>query len=143
MERNRMSEGIEHTGIIKKLSGEKIIVGIINESACASCHAKGACTAADMKDKDIEIEHFTGDFRLGQQVRVIGKTSQGFKALFYGYVLPFLLLMATLIISLQITQNEGLSGLFALGILVPYYFVLYLFRNKLKRSFEFEIKPLQ
>lgn len=137
-----MSEEIEHTGIIRKLSEEKITIGITNLSACASCHAKGACTAADMKDKEIEIEHVDGEFRVGQQVRIIGKASQGFKALFFGYLLPFILLTATLIISLHFTQNEGLSGLLALGILIPYYFALYLFRNKLKRSFEFKIKPL-
>ncbi len=137
-----MSEEISHTGIIKTLSDKRIIVGIINESACASCHAKGACSAADMKDKEVEIEHFEGEFHVGQHVRVIGKTSQGFKALFYGYLLPFILLMITLIISLNITQNEGISGLLSLAVLIPYYIILYLFRHKMKRSFEFEIKPL-
>lgn len=137
-----MSGEITHKGIIKKLSDKKIIVGIVNESACASCHAKGTCTAADMKDKEIEIAHFSGDFHAGQYVQVIGKTSQGFKALFYGYLLPFVLLMTVLIVASAVTGHEGLSGLLALSALLPYYLVLYLFRNKLKRSFEFEIKPL-
>ena len=137
-----MSGEISHKGVIKKLSKEGIIVGIISESACASCHAKGACTAADVKDKEIEISHYEGEFHEGQQVLVVGKTSQGFRALFYGYLLPFLLLLAILIISTNITSNEGLSGLLSLGVLVPYYLVLYLFRNKLKKTFGFEIKPL-
>ncbi len=138
-----MPEDISHKGVIKELSDNKIIVGIINESACASCHAKGVCTVADMKDKEVEIRHFEGDFRIGQQVLVVGKTSQGFKALFYGYLLPFLLLMAVLIVSLSVTENEGLSGLLALGITIPYYFTIYLFRDRLKKHFEFEIKAIQ
>ncbi|MGQ8335163.1 SoxR reducing system RseC family protein [Sunxiuqinia sp. A32] len=138
-----MTGEISHKGIIKELSDKRILVGIINESACASCHAKGACTVADMEEKIIEIHHFEGDFRVGQFVNVVGKTSQGFKALFYGYLLPFLLLMAVLIISLSITKNEGLSGLLALGSTIPYYFTIYLFREKLKRNFEFEIKAVQ
>ncbi len=137
-----MQGEISHKGIIKELSDKRIIVGIINESACASCHAKGACTVADMEDKDIEIHHFEGDFRVGQQVDVVGKTSQGFKALFYGYLFPFILLMIVLIISITITGNEGLSGLLALGITIPYYFIIYLFRDKLKGNFEFEIKAV-
>ena len=138
-----MTGEITHTGIIKKLSEKKIVVGIITESACASCHVKGACTAADMKDKEIEISEFGDNFRLGQHVTVVGQTSQGFKALFLGYLLPFLLVLFTLIITTGIDVSEGNAGLMSLGILLPYYLVIYLFRNKLKREFEFKIKPLQ
>ncbi len=137
-----MQGEISHIGIIKELSANRIIVGIINESACASCHAKGACTVADVEDKEIEIHSFDDGFRIGQQVNVVGKTSQGFKALFYGYLFPFILLMIVLIVSLSLTANEGLSGLLALGITIPYYFLIYLFRDKLKSNFEFEIKAV-
>lgn len=137
-----MSGEIIHTGIVKKLSGKGLVVSIINESACASCHAKGACTAADMKDKEVEIHHFDGEYSVGQHVTIIGKTEQGFKALFWGYILPFLLLLTILIISTSIGLSEAISGLSAIAVLVPYYLLLYLFRNKMKKSFEFEIKPL-
>ncbi|MHA7109449.1 SoxR reducing system RseC family protein [Sunxiuqinia elliptica] len=142
MEEEKMSGEISHKGIIKELSDQKIIVGIINESACSSCHAKGACSMADMKDKEIEINHFSGDFRVGQPVEVIGKTSQGFKALFYGYVLPFLLIMIILITLTSLQFSEAISGLISLAVLIPYYFILYLTRNRIRKSFEFEIKPL-
>ncbi|WP_163712066.1 SoxR reducing system RseC family protein [Mangrovibacterium lignilyticum] len=138
-----MSGEITHTGIIKKLSEKGIIVGIINESACASCHAQGSCTAADMKDKEVEIHHFEGNYSVGQQVTVIGKTSQGFKALLWGYLMPFILLLTVLIITTSLNISEGIGGLLALAILVPYYFILFLFRNRMKKTFEFEIKPLQ
>ncbi len=138
-----MSEQISHTGIIKKLSDKTIIVNIINESACASCHAKGACSAADMKDKEVEIHSFEGDYTVGQHVTIVGKTVQGFKALFLGYLLPFIIVLSILIISTALNASESTSGLLALGSLIPYYFVLYLFRNRLKKTFEFEIKPLE
>lgn len=137
-----MSGEISHKGIIKELSGKSIIVGITNESACSSCHAKGVCSVADMKDKEIEINHFSGDFHIGQSVEVVGNTSQGFKALFYGYVFPFILIMIVLIIMTSLQFSEGASGLLSLSILFPYYFILYLTRNKIRKSFEFEIKPL-
>ncbi|KOH44651.1 hypothetical protein NC99_25280 [Sunxiuqinia dokdonensis] len=137
-----MSGEISHKGIIKSLTDHQIVVSIVNESACSSCHAKGACTAADMQDKEVDIRSFSGDFRVGQAVQVIGKTSQGFKALFYGYVLPFLLIMLVLITLTSLQFSEGISGLISLSILVPYYLILYLTRNKIRKSFEFEIKPL-
>ncbi len=55
-----MQGEIEHKGIVQKVSERKITVGIINESACASCHAKGACTVADMKDKEIYFDILVG-----------------------------------------------------------------------------------
>ena len=138
-----MQGEIEHKGIVQRVSEDKITVGIISESACASCHAKGACNVADIKDKEVEIIKFSGIFHVGQQVMIIGRSFQGFKAMFYGYLLPFVVVISTLIISNSISSNEGLNGILSLGILVPYYFILVLFRNKLKKVLEFEIKPVQ
>ncbi len=137
-----MQGEIQHKGIVQKVSEDRITVGIISESACASCHAKGACTVADIKDKEIEISRFSGVFHVGQPVVVVGRLSQGFRALFFGYVFPFILVVATLFTFLSITGNEGVSGILSLSILVPYYFGLYLFRDKLKKAFEFEIKSI-
>lgn len=138
-----MAGEITHKGVIRKLSENKIIVSIISESACASCHAQGACSASDMKDKEIEITRFEGDYQLGQAVTIVGKTSQGFKALFLGYLLPFILVITTLITTTTLSISETKSGLLSLAVLIPYYGALYVFRNKIKKSFEFEIKPLQ
>lgn len=137
-----MSGEISHKGIIKSLTDQQIVVSIVNESACSSCHAKGACSAADMQDKEIEIRNFSGDYRVGQTVQVVGRTSQGFKALFYGYVFPFLIIMLVLITLTSLQFSEGISGLISLSVLFPYYLILYLTRNKIRKSFEFEIKPL-
>lgn len=138
----QMEEKVLHAGIIQEVSANKLTVIIVNASACSSCHAKGACLASDMKEKQIEIYHFSGNYHTGQQVNIVGRTSQGFKAAFYGYILPFMLVFTTLIISVSITNNEGLSGLLSLAILIPYYAALYIFRNKIKSSFKFEIAAI-
>lgn len=139
---NQMEEKVLHEGVIQEVSENKLTVMIVNASACSSCHAKGACLASDMKEKEIEIYRFSGEYKPGQTVNILGKTSQGYKAMFYGYVVPFFLVFVTLIVSLSVTQSEGLAGLLSLVVLVPYYAVLYLFRNRLKRSFEFEISAI-
>lgn len=137
-----MQEKVLHTGIIQAVSEDKLTVTIVSASACSSCHAKGACLASDMKEKEIDIYRFDGKYQQGQHVNIVGQTSQGYKAAFYGYVLPFLLVFATLLITISITHSDGLSGLLSLAILIPYYAVLYFFRNNLKRSFEFEISAI-
>ncbi|MBV5312712.1 MAG: SoxR reducing system RseC family protein [Prolixibacteraceae bacterium] len=138
----QMQEKVLHTGIIQAVSEDKLTVTIVSASACSSCHAKGACLASDMKEKEIDIYRFDGKYQQGQHVNIVGQTSQGYKAAFYGYVLPFLLVFATLLITISITHSDGLSGLLSLAILIPYYAVLYFFRNNLKRSFEFEISAI-
>jgi Positive regulator of sigma(E), RseC/MucC. len=42
---------IEHEGIIEKINGNHITVGIFQQSACSACHARGMCMAADSKEK--------------------------------------------------------------------------------------------
>ncbi len=136
---NPMEDKVYHEGIIQEVSEKKLTVVIINASACASCHARGACLASDMKEKEIEVFRFSGKYHPGQQVILVGRSSQAYKAIFYGYVLPFILVFGTLILSFSFIPNDGLAGLLSLAILVPYYVILYFFRNKLRRSFEFEI----
>jgi len=67
------------------------------------------------------------------------KQSLGNFAVFLGYILPFLVLLATLIISISAGLSEGIAGLLSLGILVPYFFVLYQLRSKLSKKFSFQL----
>jgi positive regulator of sigma E activity len=115
-------------------------VTITNSSACSACHAKGACSVADTQEKDIEIASMNSGYSPGQEVTVLFRESAGFKALFYGYILPFLLVFTVLIVIFSITNHEILSGLLALGILVPYYITIYFLRDKLKKVFKFEVE---
>ena len=59
---------------------------------------------------------------------------------FYGYLLPLILMVIALVGVLKATHSEGAAALSALGVLVPYYVVLYLFRNKLKNKLSFSIE---
>lgn len=134
-----MENQVVHPGIVQEISKNKITVAIVSASACSACHAKGACLASDMVEKEIEIFHFSEEYHTGQHVNIIGRTSQGYKAVYYGYVLPFLLVFITLILSIWVTGSEGLAGILSLAILIPYYIALYFLRNKIRSSFEFEI----
>lgn len=131
---------IKHKGFVQKITDTALIVSIVNQSACSSCHANGACSVADFQEKEIEIPLVGTNYFPGQEVTVVFRESAGFTALFYGYILPFLLVMFTLILVFATTNNEALAGLTALGILVPYYITLYFFRHYLKKVFKFELE---
>ncbi len=131
---------IKHTGFVKHVSNNKLIVNIVSESACSSCHANGACSAADMQDKEIEITNFSKIYSPGQAVTVIIQQSQGFIAVLWSYVVPFVLVFVTLIVAVSVTGNEFIGGLLALAILFPYYITMYFSRHLLKKAFKFEVE---
>lgn len=135
------SEIIEHEGIIESIDATTVNVRIVSESACSSCHAKGACSAADLQDKLIEINATNAaDFSNGQKVIIVGKSEQGTKAALFAYIIPSLIIIASMLITYSISGNDILSGIIGLGILVPYFGIISLLRNNLQKTFSFTLK---
>ncbi len=132
---------IDHVGTITDIKDEKIRVSILNVSACTGCHAKSACSMSDMKEKEIDIIDYSGSFKLNEEVKVVYQESLGWLALFLAYIIPFVLVVITLAIATAFT-NELISGLLALGILLPYYSILYFFKDRLKKTFSFTIHKI-
>lgn len=135
------SNHVEHKGFVKEIGKDTMKVSILSVSACGSCVVKGACGISDMQEKIIDVKRPDWNVEINQTVTLAMKETLGFLALFFGYGLPFLAVLITLIVSMAVTGNEGISGLLALVILVPYYLALYSFRFKMRSKFEFVVKP--
>ena len=134
-------EDISHPGIIEQVVDDKVFVKILSMSACSSCHAKNMCNVAKVEEKVVEVRRDPRrTLKVGEQVTLTMRKSLGTLAVMLGYVVPFLLLMAVLILVLLITDNEGAAGLAGILILIPYYWLLYIFRDKLKSTFSFMIE---
>jgi sigma-E factor negative regulatory protein RseC len=137
------AEKISHHGIIKAVTPETISVAIIAQSACEACHSKGLCSVAGEKEKIIEVKNTaTNEHKPGEAVFVTMSPKMGVKAVLWGYFVPFFIMLATLIIAVKATDNEGFSGLLAIAVLLPYYVILYLLRRKLQTVFEFKIETI-
>ncbi len=137
----KKGQQIEHSGIVKDIRGHNLQVSIINKSSCASCNLKGSCSVSDIQEKIIDVfVNKPQEYKVGDGVDVYYKQSLGFRALFLGYLLPFIVLLVTMIIMLEVTNRELLSGLVALGALFPYYFAVYLTRDRIKKTFSFSVK---
>jgi sigma-E factor negative regulatory protein RseC len=133
---------VTHTGIVSKICEGGINVKIVVLAGCASCQIKGSCNMAEQADKELYIECNTIQYKTGQQVLVRLKISQGMNALLLGYVLPLIVLIFSLIILSLLKIGEGLTAIFSLSTLIPYYFGLYLLRNKIKKKFTYFVNPL-
>ena len=132
---------IKHAGVIDSIGEGCVKVRILQSSACSGCKVASHCNASETKEKMIEVPTVQARLhQVGDSVTIVADSSVGFRASLYGYILPLVLMVATLIAVLQMSQSEGIAALSALGILVPYYLVLYLLRNQLKSKLTFEIK---
>lgn len=137
----KSSEIVEHEAFVKEINADTIIVDVLSKSACVSCQLTGVCSISDIHEKSIEVERENGkNYEKGQKVNVYFSQTKSLKAVFLGYVLPFLLIFITLIISVQFTKNDGIAGLISLSTLIPYYIVLFLFKEKISKEYKFKLK---
>ncbi len=134
------NRSVEHKGVVEEVNDDQIRVGFISHSACSSCHAKGVCSLSEVENKYVEVRNGGSEFKVGDNVDILLQQRQGFNALWLGYVLPFILMVLTLIIVMAITEREGLAGLTGVLVLLPYYLGLYFFRDKVKEKFDFKIR---
>jgi len=133
-------DAIRHCGIVSGRNSDTLFVTIVSQSACSACHAKGMCQAGELKEKVVEVRHFTGDYAIGQEVTLFLQETAGLKAVLFGYVFPFIVVMASLIIFLKVTGDEIIAGLISIAMLIPYYVGLYFSRDRMKRTFHFSVE---
>jgi sigma-E factor negative regulatory protein RseC len=133
----------EQKGIVESTSFDCITVKLNRESACGQCGSQGICHLYGPSERTIVIDKCKGHFSPGDDVRVTITPRMGNKAVLFGYLFPFLLLIVVLLVLTSLSVKELLSGLLSLAALVPYYCILYLFREKLKREFIFQIRKTE
>ncbi|MFO8021664.1 MAG: SoxR reducing system RseC family protein [Perlabentimonas sp.] len=138
----KKTKTVEHIGKVQEVSTNTVLVNIISQSACSACHAKGACGMADASEKTVQVNKPNHHYAIGQEVKVLLKQSLGFRALMLGYVTPFLIVLFTLILLTAIEVPEGRAGLASLSTLVPYYFGLYILRDRVSKQFSFDIESI-
>ena len=123
---------IKHLGIVENIQGSHLSVRIVQTSA-----------SADSKDKIIDITDVTAaSYQVGERVMVIGETSMGMMAVTLAFIIPFVLLIVSLFAWMALIGNELYAALLSLAVLIPYYFVLWLNKTRMKQHFSFTIKPI-
>lgn len=131
---------IEHDGIVTGITESHIEVRILQQSACAGCHAAALCSTAEQKEKIIEVEKTGQPVRIGEKVVVTLAARSGYKALWLTAILPFLLIGFSLVLCTVCGAGELATGLLALLVPVVYYTILYRYRDQLKKQFTFFLK---
>ena len=132
---------IEHRGVVEQIMSQFVSVSVMQEVACSACAAVALCNSAEKKRKSIEV--FVSDptnYKVGQEVTIVGELRLGLRAVCLAYVVPLFLLIIMLVLTTSLLSSEGLGALISLVSLLSYYIVLYLFRHRLQRYFSFRMK---
>ena len=130
---------IEQKGVVETISEGMVKVSITSFSACANCHAKKGCSLIDSKTKHIFVPLGKTQYSIGDTVRIFMKRSLGLKATLIAYIIPLVILITTLLVLSSLKLNELFVGLITLLILVPYFMLVYHFRESLKKTFTFRL----
>lgn len=137
------TEKVEHEGIVKSISTQTLEITINSHSACTGCHAKGACSISDVKQKIITVERTGEEFQIGEKVIVYASLNNAFYSVILAYFLPSIVIISTIFY----LENSGLSELTAavgsIGILVIYFFILYLCREKISKKIKFSVTKIK
>ena len=137
-----MSTKISHSGIVESIEDGCVKVRIVQTSACAACKVAGYCNAAESKEKIVDVfgDATAKELAVGQQVTVTTSGQVAAKALMWGFGVPFVLMVAVLVLVLWLTGSEGKAALSGLAALVPYYILLWLLRNRMRQQLAFSIE---
>jgi len=130
---------IQHSGTVKKVDGNSVIVSITSNASCSGCHAKELCGISGKEEKIIDIR---GSYNVspGDPVTVLMDQSTGFKAVALSYLVPLVIVVASLVVMNLLSIKELTAGLVSISLLVPWFLILHFFRNRINRSFTFTIK---
>lgn len=136
-----MSNKIRHEGVVDSIDAESVHVRILQTSACAACKVSGYCNAAESKEKIIDVfQPDTSSLKVGDMVVVSTSGEVASIALLWAFGLPFILMVAVLILVLWQTGDEGVAAISGLLVLIPYYALLYCLRHRMRRQMAFTIE---
>ena len=126
---------IEHDGVVTQVADTFIIVTIQSQTACAGCHAKGACGMSEMALKSITAEKPNEDVKIGDKVIVSAMLS-----VLLAYIVPSVLIIVILTLLILAGVSEVMAATLSLIAISAYFICLYLLRNKFAQKIKFKVK---
>ena len=132
---------IKHSGVVERIEGDSVQVRIVQTSACAACKVAKHCNASESKEKIVDVLHAdTSRLHVGDAVQVAASTQVAARALLMGFGLPFVVMVVALVVLLVLTGSEAVAALGGIAALLPYYGLLYLFRDSIRDRLAFTIE---
>lgn len=139
----KQAEQIEHKGIVAYIGRDFVRVSITVNEACGKCASRKACAMGSSEKREIIIyTSHAAQYSVGEEVNVLTKQSIGIMAVILCYVVPLVVLVASLIIANVLGCNDGYAAAIALGSTALYYAVLGIFHKRISKKVVFTISKL-
>ncbi len=130
-----MSEIVKN-GLVKAIKSNCIDVEIISCSACSGCTISSSCSMSETKRRIVTIQgNYAEQYQIGDKVEVVMSDRLGLQAVVYAFVIPLVLLLIAVACCHGYGFDDIISGISGIIVLIPYYFVLFLNRNRLENKF--------
>ncbi|MCL2027014.1 MAG: SoxR reducing system RseC family protein [Bacteroidales bacterium] len=134
-------KNIKHAGTVVNIDKHVVKVEFISLSACASCKSKSMCTMSERKEKIIEVPVENPEkYTIGESVNIVMQEQLGLKAVFWAYVMPFLVCIIALFGLSLVFEHELIYGTGAICAATLYYVVLKRFSGKLSKEFVWHLE---
>lgn len=137
----KVTDVVKHTGVVEAINGNNCFVRILQHSACSGCSAQQLCNSSESKEKIITVLLNGEDIKVGETVNVEGTVVQGLRAVYICYMIPLVLLVASVFLGVRL-GGDMLGVLLSLSVLAVYFFVLYLFRDSIGKHFGFTLHKI-
>jgi sigma-E factor negative regulatory protein RseC len=135
-----MATQLQHRGVVERVSQDEVIVGVMPESACAGCHAKGICGERGDKREIVVKTPYAKEFTPGERVVVaLEHNHMGVLSVVWSYVVPLVVLLAVLFGTKACGVEDGVAALSSMVAMSLYYVGLYLMRKMFDRMIKFTI----
>lgn len=134
---------IEHKGTVALVGRNFVRVDIEVMEACGSCASRKACAMGQGTTREIMV--YTDDaqnYSVGEVVNVLAHQTMGLMAVLLCYVLPLVVLVATLAIAISSGVSEGISAIIALGVTALYYLLIALLHKHISQKVVFTINKI-
>lgn len=124
-----MPKLITQQATITDITPAEITLELCNQQSCGACSAKHIC--GQSKDgRHLTLVNDGAPRQVGDTVELAISRSMGFKAIILAYMIPVGMIIGVLL-GLQTMTDEMTAGLVALGMLVVYFVILRIFRNRI------------
>lgn len=121
-----MLKTLKQNAKIVAVNGDTITCTIVCAEACAGCAANALCGAGN-EQKTITLVDISRCRNVGDDIEIEVSTKTGLRAIAMAYLIPVVLIIATLLITQSIAISELWQGLITLGVVVIYYIIIKIF----------------
>lgn len=137
-------EIIEHEGIVECGERGAVRVRITSRSACGACKARQACGMAESQEKIVVVvTDRAQEYLPGEAVLVGVRKKAGRIAVLLAYGGALVVLLAALVVAIVVCgASDGVGLVAALGSVVIYYLLLWVFRRRIEHTIQFTITKI-